>query len=247
MARDDETKKSARPKNVRMPAPDPRSRVNSVKRSASAGTGTRKRPRLGNITPEKAVSGKAASRPVTKTPMQTKKTKSGDASVVVTTAISVLLLIVLIWLIASLFFRTMNKKAIEKGVLPQTQSMTQTSNEHKKEAAPADRSFTQASSSAPAPESQIEKVQPRTEGPAEYSNPDSWVGKSFAVEDRANVRSGAGTDAGILGSAVPGEIFTVKEAVMGSDVTWVHGTLQKSDGSTLEGWMYSPTLLTVPQ
>lgn len=87
---------------------------------------------------------------------------------------------------------------------------------------------------------------PLTEGEANRRQPDSFVGKTFSVNQRANVRSGPGTNSEILGGAAPGDSFSVVQAEMAGDAVWARGRLNKAEGSSMECWIYSYCLDTVP-
>ena len=83
---------------------------------------------------------------------------------------------------------------------------------------------------------------PLVEGDADYRNPDSWVGKTFLVEDDANVRSDGGTQNSVIFNVDPGEKIVVKKAKMVDDAVWVQGPITKKDGTTKEGWIYAYAL-----
>lgn len=153
---------------------------------------------------------------------------------------SVAFLLLVLWLSASFFIDAMSDRP--RG------SESESSAVSKEESEPPEESST-AQSSASDQESSSDDALPKplTEGDADYQKPDTWIGKTFLVEDDANVRSDGGTQNTILFTVNPGEKFMVKQAKMVDDAAWVKGIAIKKDGTKKEGWIYSYCLGYKPQ
>lgn len=157
---------------------------------------------------------------------------SGGFSRVMVTAATVVFLLVLIWFMATIFIGAMGK--------PKEKSTAESS---ASEVARASESAADSGSAKKAQESSSDSVpKPLVEGDADYRNPDSWVGKTFLVEDDANVRSDGGTQNSVIFNVDPGEKIVVKKAKMVDDAVWVQGPITKKDGATKEGWIYAYAL-----
>lgn len=153
---------------------------------------------------------------------------------------SVAFLLLILWLMASFFIDAMYDRTAQ--VTPESSSIEESDTE-----APQETSTAQSSESAAEFSSEEEKVKPLTEGDADYQKPDTWIGKTFLVEDDANVRSDGGTQNPILFTVNPGDQFMVKKAKMVDDAAWVQGIALKKDGTKQEGWIYSYCLGYQPQ
>lgn len=153
---------------------------------------------------------------------------------------SVAFLLLILWLMASFFIDAMSDRSAP--VTPESSSIEESDTE-----APQETSAAQSSESAAESSSEEEKIKPLTEGDADYQKPDTWIGKTFLVEDDANVRSDGGTQNAILFTVNPGDQFMVKKAKMVDDAAWVQGVALKKDGTKQEGWIYSYCLGYQPQ
>lgn len=156
--------------------------------------------------------------------------EGGDFTTMITVVISVVALLLILWFMATTIMSSVGRKggvAVDGGTESSAVATAEATS------AVATEATTEAATSSeglPAP---------LTEGDAEYRNPDSWVGKTFSVKERVNVRSEAGTTNSIVGVGVPGDTVAVKEAVSVDDATWVRGTVTQSDGTTFSGWVYA--------
>ena len=167
------------------------------------------------------------------------KIRENENSLMIGIAVSVLAIIVVLWVLSSIFLSGMAKK--HTGIASGTTKKTQTSEKlaNKKES----ETESKKAESEKAPESskteESKKPAQITQGDAEFRVPESWVGKSFAVKDDANVRTGPGTVSGVCGSVDPGDIIEVHKAESLDDATWLYGIITKKDGGKIEGWVYA--------
>lgn len=90
------------------------------------------------------------------------------------------------------------------------------------------------------------KVEILVEGDADYQRPETWIGKTFGVNEGANVRSGPGTGNGVIQGVSPGDSIYVLKAEVVDDATWVYGKVSETDGK-YEGWIYAYALKNIPE
>lgn len=104
-------------------------------------------------------------------------------------------------------------------------------------------SVAEVSLETPAPEGQVPK--PQTEGPADYYEPATWIGKTFRAKDEVNVRAAMGTSADIVGGLSSGDAVVVLKADYDGEVVWVYA--KTTDAATpVTGWIYGYALDHVP-
>ena len=174
--------------------------------------------------------------------MDAKQGASGEkpgASRMMISVASVAFLLLILWFAASFFIDAMSDHTV--GDVRESSSIQESDTEAPQESSAAQSSDAAQSSAAE------ESIKPLTEGDADYQKPDTWIGKTFLVEDDANVRSDGGTQNSILFTVNPGEKFIVKQAKMVDDAAWVQGIAVKKDGTKQEGWIYSYCLGNKPQ
>ena len=173
-----------------------------------------------------------------------------DGSTLITVVIIVSLLLLIIWFVTNQFIRVMggssydNQPAIESS--EEEGASTSTSREEVSRSETIDTSDYDMQEEGKSSDQAEEKPAPLTEGPADYAEPKTWVGKTFPVNARSNVRSGPGTGSGIINTANPGNTITVREAKMEADSVWCYGQIKRDNGETFEGWIYGWSLDAKP-
>lgn len=203
-----------------------------------------KRKELNRIRKQSSNTGKAGEKGSSSGPAALAKIRQNESSLILVVAVSVIVLILLIWFSSSVFLSGMAKRhgkiASGTGKAQHSEQVKDKGEDQQKKEKTSDQEKENAESSkAPAEVAQSKKPDPLTEGDAEFRVPESWVGKSFAVKDDANVRSGPGTASGVIGSVDPGEIIEVHKAESLDDATWLFGIITKKDGAKMEGWIYA--------
>ncbi|WP_071704862.1 SH3 domain-containing protein [Murdochiella vaginalis] len=151
---------------------------------------------------------------------------------------TVAFLLLVLWFSASFFIDAMSER-------PRGNAQESSAQESVSQASESSSVLTSSASQEESGSEEIPK--PVTEGKANNQKPDTWIGKTFLVEDSANVRSDGGTQNPVLFTVKPGEKFIVKQAKMVDDAAWVQGIAVKADGSKQEGWIYSYCLDRTPQ
>lgn len=166
-----------------------------------------------------------------------------------TVVVLVLLLLLILWFITDQVIHVMggstyaNQPAVESSGKPLTAQ-----SKEKKESVQSQKSEISSQESVSVVESTApgDVPKPLVEGPADYQDPDTWVGKTFRVTKRSNVRSGPGTASEIINVANEGVTVTVRQASMEADAVWVQGVIDKGEGQTFEGWVYGWSLDSNP-
>lgn len=111
--------------------------------------------------------------------------------------------------------------------------------------AEASSSVAEASSEAEASMSEGQVPKPQTEGPADYYEPSTWIGKTFRAKDEVNVRAAMGTSADIVGGLSSGDTITVLKADYDGEVVWVYAKITNA-ANPITGWIYGFALDNVP-
>ncbi|MDD7593821.1 MAG: SH3 domain-containing protein [Peptoniphilaceae bacterium] len=244
------TETNAAPQRAVHQAPSPSDELEALERSAAAEEEMKRREAVRRRKELEYERGQAQAPRAAKAKRQ--KAKAGDDAVqggargaydmatMITVVVSVVVLLLVLWFMASTLLNAMGNRS---GVAVN----------ESEETAPAATTEAPATSAA-AVETTAEVTEdpkalptPLTEGDAVYREPDTWVGKTFEVEEDANVRAGSGTGFEIVGTVDPGETIGVKEAVRVDDATWVQGIITKRDGETFEGWIYAYALYRTAQ
>lgn len=184
------------------------------------------------------------------TPKKYKKKKANkpdpDKSTIFTVVIVVALLLLIIWFVTKQFIRVMGGSSYEdQPAIESSEDLTaleSASEEESDEDENEDNSGYDMQAEGSRRDSMEEAPEPLTEGPGDYAEPKTWVGKTFQVNARSNVRSGPGTGSTIINAANPGNIITVREAKMEADSVWCHGQIKRENGETFEGWIYGWSL-----
>lgn len=158
-----------------------------------------------------------------------------------TVVASVVVILLVVWFLANQFIGVTGRSigSIPKDEAEASEAVSSGVSEAAASSAPEASSVEQASELARVPEK-------KTEGRADFQSPDSWIGKKFAVDDGANVRSGPGTNNGVIEGVSPGAKVTVIDAKYVADATWVYGIIDEGNGKPYLGWIYSYALTPDP-
>ncbi len=178
------------------------------------------------------ISGAKAARP---------SVNSRDLSMLVTVAGSVVVLLLIIWFTATQFMGAVGDQgSVALGETQSSEAGAAQESEQAEETSSAAAAGNEESASSAASASSL------TAGDGDPTVAETWVGKTFTVEDEANVRSGAGTANSILGTVDPGDKVEIRRAEMADGAAWAEGVFTLQNGRTLEGWIYTfaldPTL-----
>lgn len=183
-------------------------------------------------------------------PRNYKRKKAGvpynDRSTILTVVIIVSLLLLIIWFVTSRFISVMGGSSYDNQPgIEASQEETEVASEASEissQGGVEDNSTYDMGAEENQSEEDVSMPEPLTEGAGDYNEPKSWVGKTFQVNARSNVRSGAGTASQILDVANPGDKIKVREAQMESDAVWCHGQIIRENGAVIEGWIYGWSL-----
>lgn len=151
---------------------------------------------------------------------------------IITVVISVVIILLVIWYLANKIIEVTSTNTTQEEVQvtqTETESTEDTSSE---EASSSSEEASLAEESNGIPE-------PLVAGTADWQDPDTWIGKTFVVQDSANVRSGPGTANSIVGGVSVGQEVTVIEADYVDEATWVRAVYTAGDGEEATGWIYS--------
>ena len=181
------------------------------------------------------------------------KEEGGIESVVIVVA-SVLVILVVIWLLAyQLISMTGTSKNLNKRLgIGQSEEPLSSEEEQSELVSSVEESMSVGTEASQSEELQKEEASsdnesdvpsPQTEGDANYKEPNTWIGKTFTIKDSANVRSGMGTDQGVVGGVSVGQKVTVVDAKFDGSVVWVKARYEES-GQMKEGWIYGYALNT---
>lgn len=164
--------------------------------------------------------------------------RAADVVTIITVVISVLAILLVLWFIANRVIQ-MTAKPKDDVTVASIEEVSSSEEIASSSSSVSEESVSSSSEEKPA-------VEVLVEGDAEFSNPDTWIGKTFDVNEGANVRAGAGTGYEVIQGVSPGDVVFVEQAEYVDDATWVYGTITEASGETHKGWIYSYTLVNVP-
>ncbi len=176
------------------------------------------------------------------------RSHNGGLANIVTVVISVVIILIVIWYLANKIIDVTGSGQGGGADIPVFETTAEESQEETTEELDSEESLSEeveVSESSEAEESSRIPEQ-LTQGTADRYEPDTWIGKTFEAIDGANVRSGPGTDYGIIEGVSPGERVTVIDAEYVGDATWINVIFTADSGEEAEGWIYNFAISNEP-
>lgn len=174
--------------------------------------------------------------------------RGGNLANIVTVVISVVIILIVIWYLANKIIEVTGNGTDGSDIAVSESSSEEVVVSESSEEVSSEESISEEVSVSESSGEEESSLIPEalTEGTADYQEPDTWIGKTFAARDGANVRSGPGTDYGVIEGVSPGEEVTVIDAEYVGDAAWVHVIFTDDYGEEAMGWIYSYAINAEP-